>query len=301
MQIDPRLLQATVDQDKATVARDQASLSNAEADLKRYLPLAGQGIVSAQQVATQRSLTAQLHGTVAADQAALSRDQIQLGYTSIRAPLAGVLGLRQVDVGNTVVANDPRGIVVLNQIQPIDVLFPVPQAALPDVQLHQFAAGPPGLAVEAWTQDGTRELDQGRLTALSNQVDAVSGTITLKGRFPNARRTLWPGASITVRLVLETRHDGLTVPAAALDQGPQGSFVWVVGQDGKVKPTPVQVEQTISGTSLVTGVGAGQKVVTGGQYGLTTGAAVVVQHARQGTASPAPLRSNHAGRLGIVP
>lgn len=266
-QIDPRALQATVDQDKAAVARDQASLSNAEADLKRYLPLAGQGIVSAQQVATQRSLVAQLHGTVGGDLAGLNRDQVQLSYTNITAPLAGVLGLRSVDVGNTVSPTDPGGIVVLTQIHPITVLFPIPQASLPDVQLRRSAAGPAGLVVEAWTQDGSRKLDQGRLAALSNQVDVVSGTVTLKGTFPNAQRTLWPGASITARLVLDTQHDALTVPALALDQGPQGSFVWVIDQDGKVKPTPVQVRQVIHGTSLVTGLSDGEKVVTNGQYG----------------------------------
>ena len=302
-QIDPRPLQATVDQDKATIARDQASLSNAEADLRRYVPLAGQGIVSAQQVATQRSLVAQLHGTIAGDMAVLNRDQVQLSYTTITAPLAGVLGLRMVDAGNTVSPTDPGGIVVLTQIQPIDVLFPIPQANLPDVQLHQSAAGATGLVVEAWTQDGSRKLDQGRLTALSNQVDIVSGTVTLKGTFPNAQRTLWPGASITARLVLDTQHNALTIPATALDQGPQGLFVWVIGQDGKVKPTPVQVKQVIHGTSLVTGLNAGERVVTNGQYGLTEGTSVAVQEpkANGATAAATPLRSNQAGRLGISP
>lgn len=301
-QIDPRPLQATVDQDKATVARDQAALSNAEADLRRYLPLAGQGIVSAQQVATQRSLVAQSHATVAADTAALGRDQVQLGYTRITAPLAGVLGLRQVDVGNTVSPSDPGGIVVLTQIQPIDVLFPIPQASLPDVQLRQSAATPAALVVEAWTQDGSRKLDQGRLSALSNQVDAVNGTLTLKATFPNEDRTLWPGASITARLVLDTRKGGLTVPASALDQGPAGSFVWVVGQDGTVTPTPVQVRQVVHGTGLLAGVKAGQTVVTNGQYGLTKGTRVAVQEPGPDTDAPAiPLRSNQAGRLGISP
>ena len=303
-QIDPRPLQETVDQDKAVVARDQASLSNAEADLKRYLPLAGQGIVSTQQVATQRSLVAQLHGTVGGDIAGLNRDQVQLSYTNITAPVAGVLGLRMIDAGNIVSLTDPGGIVVLTQIQPVTVLFPIPQTNLPDVQLRQNAAGPAGLMVEAWTQDGSRKLDQGRLAALSNQVDIGSGTIALEGRFPNAQRTLWPGASITARLVLDTRHSALTVPASALDQGPRGSFVWVIGQDGTVKSTPVQVQQVIHGTSLVTGLSAGEKVVTDGQYGLTDGATVAVQDATASGAAPAfstPLRSNQADRLGILP
>jgi membrane fusion protein, multidrug efflux system len=303
-QIDPRPLQATVDQDKATIARDQASVSNAEADLRRYVPLAGQGIVSVQQVTTQRSVVAQLHATVAADMAALTRDQVQLSYTNIAAPLAGVLGLRLVDVGNTVSPTDPGGIVVLTQILPIDVLFPIPQANLPEVQLRQTAAGATGLSVEAWTQDGSRKLDEGRLSALSNQVDIVNGTVTLKATFPNVDRTLWPGASITAHLVLDTKHNGLTVPASALDQGPGGSFVWVIGQDGKVKPTPVQGQQLINGISLLTGLKAGERVVTNGQYGLTDGAAVAVQESKSSDAadgSAAKLRSNQAGRLGISP
>lgn len=141
----------------------------------------------------------------------LDRDQVQLGYTAIAAPISGVLGLRQVDVGNTVSPADPGGVAVLMQIQPIAVLFPVAQASLPDVQLRQSPSGTAGLAVQAWTQDGSRQLDEGRLAALSNQVDAASGTVTLKANFPNPDRTLWPGASIAARLVLQTRHDALTV------------------------------------------------------------------------------------------
>ncbi len=302
--IDPRPLQATVAQDKATIDRDRASLANAETDLRRYVPLAGQGIVSAQQVATQRSLVAQLHGTVAADTAVLDRDQIQLGYTSITAPIAGVLGLRQVDVGNTVSPTDPGGLVVLTQVQPIIVLFAVPQSGLPEVQLHQTASGGAGLAVQAWTQDGSRQLDQGRLSALSNQIDVASGTVMLKAVFPNPDHTLWPGASVTARLVLDVQHTGLTVPGSAVDQGPQGSFVWVVAGDGTVSPVPVQVMQVVHGTALVTGVKAGDQVVSDGQYGLTPRAHVVVQQPvpkGSAAAAPQPLRSNQTNRLGISP
>ncbi len=303
-QIDPRPLQATIAQDRAMIDRDRASLANAETDLRRYVPLAGQGIVSAQQVATQRSLVAQLHGTVAADTAVLDRDQVQLGYTSITAPIAGVLGLRQVDAGNTVSPADPGGLVVLTQIQPIIVLLPVAQSSLPEVQLRQTASGAAGLVVQAWTQDGARQLDQGRLAALSNQVDVASGTVTLKAVFPNPGRTLWPGASVTARLVLDVQHAGLTLPGSAVDQGPQGSFVWVLAGDGTVSPAPVQVAQVVHGTALVTGVKAGEQVVTDGQYGLTPGTHVAVQQPTprsSAAAAPQPLRSNQPNRLGISP
>lgn len=303
VQIDPRQLQATVDQDKANLDRDRSSLANAEADLRRYGPLVGQGIVSQQQLDTQRALVTQLRAAVAASVAALARDQVQLGFTTITAPIAGLLGLRLVDVGNVVSPGDPGGLVVLTQVQPITVLFTLPQASLADIQERQAAAGADGLAVEAWTQDGSRKLDEGRLQALSNQVDAQSGTVTLKGVFPNPRRSLWPGASVVARLVLDVQKDGLTVPAAALDQGPQGAFVWVVAPDNTVHPTPVKVRQTLGGEALIaSGLQAGQQVVTDGQYGLTSGAHVAVQQPSQQASAGGPeLRRNGANRLGISP
>ena len=301
VQIDPRPFQATVDQDKATVDRDRANLANAESDLRRYGPLLKQGVVSQQQVETQKSQVAQLRATVAADLAALSRDQVQLGFTAVTAPIAGVLGLRLVDVGNVVSPSDPAGLVVLTQVQPIAVLFTVPQSSLGDIRARQAVAGDKGLAVEAWAQDGARKLGEGRLEALSNQVDATSGTLTLKATFPNPDRALWPGASVLARLVLDTQQGGLTVPSAALDQGPQGPFVWLVG-DGAVKAAPVQVRQVARDQVLVSqGLQAGQMVVTDGQYGLSDGAHVTVQQAGAAQADATPLRRNGANRLGISP
>ena len=304
-QIDPRPAQAAVDQDRAVVERDRASLANAEADLKRYLPLVPAGVVSVQQVQTQRSLVAQLRGTVAGDLAALDRDQVLLGYATVRAPMAGTLGLKLVDVGNLVSPSDPAGIVVLTQTEPIAVLFALPQDNLAEIKARQSAATA-GLAVQAWTQDGSRQLDQGSLEALNNQVDAASGTVTLKGVFSNAKRSLWPGAAVSVRLVLDTQHDALTVPSAAIDQGPRGPFVWVVGPDSTVKSTPVKLQQQAGGRALVSsGLQAGQKVVTNGQYGLTSGAHVDVQSSDReevaGNSPAAPLRTNQPNRLGISP
>jgi membrane fusion protein, multidrug efflux system len=305
-QIDPRPFQATVEQDRATLARDRANLANAEADLSRYIPLVPKGLVSVQQVDTQRALVAQLKATIAADQAAIARDQLQLGYTSIAAPVAGVAGLRLVDVGNVVSPSDPQGLVVINQVQPIAVLFSVPQIDLPEIRTRAAEAGKDGLAVQAWSQDDAHQLDSGRLSVINNQVDAASGTLTLQGMFPNARELLWPGMFVTVRLVLEVQHDGLTVPSAALQQGPKGAFVWTVARDGTAHPAPVRVQQSQHGRVLVSsGLSPGEQVVTDGQYGLTSGAHVAIQRSGAQQASgeqPVPaLHNAQTDRLGIVP
>ena len=305
VQIDPRPLQATVAQDQANLLRDRANLTSAQTDLGRYLPLLKQGIVSAQKVSDQRALAAQLQATVAADQAALDRNQIQLGYTTITAPLTGVLGLTMIDVGNMLDPASPAGVVVLTQIQPITVVFPVPQASLTEIQ-ERRKASKTGLVVQAWSQDGSRELDEGVLSALSNEVDANTGTVMLKAVFPNPNQLLWPGASVAVRLVLDVQRDGLTVPAAAVNQGPEGPFAWTVGADGTATISPLQIRQQLRGQVLVSsGLRAGEQVVTDGQYGLTPGAHVSVQALSQlasAEAGGAPaLRTNQTGQLGISP
>jgi membrane fusion protein, multidrug efflux system len=305
VQIDPRPLQATVDQDKATLLRDRANLSSAQTDLGRYLPLLKEGIVSAQQVSDQRALVGQRQATVAADQAALEGQQIQLGYTTITAPLAGILGLRMIDVGNTLNPANPAGIVVLTQIQPITVVFPVPQASLTEIQERQTASKT-GLVVQAWSQDGSRELDKGVLSALSNEVDATTGTVMLKAVFPNPNQLLWPGSSVAVRLVLDVQHDGLTVPAAAVSQGPDGPYAWTVGADGTAAISPLKIRQQLRGLVLVSsGLRAGEQVVTDGQYGLTRGAHVSVEApsklaSAEAAGAPA-LRTNQTDQLGISP
>jgi multidrug efflux system membrane fusion protein len=277
VQIDSRLIQAAVVQDKATVQRDRANLANAEADLRRYEPLVGEGIISEQQAQTQRSLVAQLRASVAAEQAARDRDQVQLSYATISAPVAGILGLRLVDVGNVVNPSDPAGLVVLTQVQPITALFALPEASLQEIQGRQAASGRSGLIVQAWTQDGKRELDEGTLSALSTQVDPATGTLTMKALFPNSKQTLWPGSSVSVRLVLDVQH-GITVPSTAVDQGPQGPFVWVISTDGIAHSRAVELRQQLHGVSLVSsGLQAGEQVVTDGQYGIASGTRVAVQ------------------------
>lgn len=305
-QIDPRPFQATVEQDQANLARDRANLANAEADLRRYVPLAGKGLVSTQQVDTQRALVAQLKATVAGDEAALDRDQVQLGFTSITAPFAGIAGLRFVDIGNVVGPTDAQGLVAINQVQPIFVLFTLPQVDLPEIKTRAAAAGKDGLTVEAWSQDNANKLDTGRLSVINNQVDVTSGTVTLQGTFPNPRELLWPGAFVSVRLVLDVKHGGLTIPATALQYGPQGTYVWTVAEDGTAQPTSITVQQTAHGQVLVSsGLGAGAQVVSNGQYGLVPGAHVAVQASdsqQVNGSTPAPsMRNTQTNRLGFSP
>jgi multidrug efflux system membrane fusion protein len=305
-QIDPRPFQATVEQDQANLARDRANLANAEADLRRYVPLVGKGLVSTQQVDTQRALVAQLKATVAGDEAALDRDQVQLGFTSITAPFAGIAGLRFVDVGNVVNPADAQGLVAINQVQPIFVLFTLPQADLPEIKTRAAAAGKDGLTVEAWSQDNANKLDTGRLSVINNQVDVASGTVTLQGTFPNPRELLWPGAFVSVRLVLDVKHGGLTIPATALQYGPQGTYVWTVAEDGTAQLTSITVQQTAHGQVLASsGLGAGAQVVSNGQYGLVPGAHVAVQTSgsqQMNGSTPAPsMHNTQTNRLGFSP
>jgi membrane fusion protein, multidrug efflux system len=299
-QIDPRPFQAAVEQDQAVIARDRANLANAKADLARYVPLVGKGLVSTQQVETQRAVVAQLEATIAADQAALAQAQVQLGYTSITAPIAGIAGLRYVDIGNVVSPNDAQGLVTINQVQPVSVLFAMPQAELPEIKEAAARAGKEGLAVEAWSENGTRKLDSGRLLVINNQVDATSGTVTLMARFPNAEELLWPGAFVGIRLVLGVQHDGLTVPVSALQQGPQGTYVWTLAGDGTVRRIPVAVQQRAHGRLLLSsGVSAGELVVTGGSFGLLPGTHVALTNAASPEAQG--LRNVEADRLGFAP
>jgi multidrug efflux system membrane fusion protein len=255
-------------------------------------------------VSDQRALVAQLRATVAADRAALDRDHVPLGYATITAPISGVLGLTLIDVGNIVDPASPAGVVVLTQMQPITVLFPVPQETLTEIRERQ-AASRTGLIVEAWSQDGSRQLDQGVLSAVSNEVEPSTGTVMLKAVFPNPTSLLWPGASVAVRLVLDVRRDGLTVPAVAVNQGPKGPFAWIVARDGTVKMSTLTIAQELRGQVLVSsGLSAGEQVVTDGQYGLTSGVRIKISETTSKSTEgehSLQLRRNQSGRLGISP
>ena len=286
--IDPRTYQAAVDQAVAKKAQDMATLANARVDLARYTKLAATAYTSAQQADTQKALVAQLEAQVAQDQAQIDTARAQLSYTAIVSPIEGRTGIRQVDQGNLVHAADTTGIVVITTLKPITVVFTLPQQQLPDVVAAQ-ARGP--VEVQALPQGGTENpddpphpIDVGTLTVLDNQVDPTTGTIKLRANFPNADLKLWPGAFVTVRLRADTRRNALTVPPVAVQRGPQGSYVVVVGPDNLAERRPVALGPESQRIAIVTsGLRAGESVVVDGAARLTDKIKVTVLPAPGGT------------------
>jgi multidrug efflux system membrane fusion protein len=285
-QIDPRTFQAQLDEAVAALARDQAHLENAQINLGRYVPLAKQGFAPEQQVATQRAMVAQQQATVENDQAAIEYAKTELDYTRLVAPFDGVTGIRLLDVGNIIQPTTTTGLVVVTQLQPISIIFTLPMADIPEVQ-DALAKGP--LETIAFSQDGKTQLDTGQLLLVDNQADPTSGTVRLKALFPNQQRRLWPGTFVNVRLVTSVQHNGLTVPLDAIQQGPQGQFVFVVGQDHKVVMRPVSVRETLTGEALIDkGLSAGEAVVVRGQYRLLQGTLVALADPNNPSAVPNP-------------
>jgi membrane fusion protein, multidrug efflux system len=300
-QLDPSTFQAQLDQAEANLARDQAHLENGQINLNRYIPLQKQGFAPEQQVATQQAKNAQIQATLKADQAAIDYAKTQLSYTKLVAPFDGVAGIRLLDVGNIVHASTTRGfpgepnaLVVINQVQPISVMVTLAAADIPKVQ-DALAKG--SVKVIALSADGKTELDTGTLAAIDNQANTTSGTIGLKAIFPNPNRRLWPGMFVNVRVVTSVQDNGLTVPLEAVQQGPQGQYVFVVGPDDKVSMQPVSVSETLNGEVLIDkGLSAGETVVTRGQYRLTPGTAVSLANPNDPAAVPNPTTAS-AGLL----
>lgn len=277
-EIDPRPFQAQLDQVTATRDRDRAQLVNAEANLKRYTDLGAKGWASQQLVDTQQAQVAQLQSAIKADEALIEAASVQLGYTKLTSPINGITGVRQIDIGNIIHPTDPNGLVVVTQIEPISVIFTLPETDLPRIQ-GQMARGL--LTVLAYSQDDKIELDRGRLALLDNEILQTTGTVRLKAEFPNTAHRLWPGELINVRLQLDVLHDGLTVTASAVQQGPQGAYVYVIGADSAVAPRPVTVGQIVGGQALITkGLSAGEQVVVDGQYRLLPGSRVTLLHGK---------------------
>jgi multidrug efflux system membrane fusion protein len=268
-QLDPRPFQAALQQAEANLARDQANLNNAKVNLGRYTPLLQRGFASAQQVTDQASTVTQLQASVLGDKAAIFNAQTQLGYTTITSPIDGVTGILTVDNGNIVQPTTVTPIVTITQIQPISVVFTLPQKDVPEVQAA-MAKGT--LKAIAYGQDDRTKLDEGTLLLVNNTIDQGSGTAQLKATFPNANRALWPGEFVNVRLIANVQHDGVTVPLSALQQGQNGTLVYVVQPNGTAQQRPVTIAQTLDGRALVSqGVKAGDAVVTGGQFRLSNG------------------------------
>jgi len=272
--IDPRVYEAQVDQAEAALARDQATLKNSKTDLARTQPLADRGFATRQLLDTQNSQVAQGQGTVELDQAALEAAKTQLSFTTVTAPFDGVTGIRRIDPGNVVQPSDMTGLVVLTQLQPIAVIFTLPSTEIPNVQ-KAIAAGE--VSVDAYDASNRRKLDHGILMLIDNQVDSSTGTVRLKASFPNPDRTLWPGAFVNIHLTIAVRKNAITVPLTAVQQGPNGAFVYVVGPDHKAAVRQVVAGQSRAGKVLIEqGLSPNETVVAAGQYRLGEGTLVQV-------------------------
>ena len=273
-EIDPAIYQAQYDQAVAKKAQDEAQLSNARRDLERYQQLAASKAGSAQQADTQRATVAQLEALVKSDQAAIDNAKTTLGYTKIIAPLSGRVGLRQVDRGNIVHASDATGVVVITQLQPIAVQFSLPQQQIVRVNA---AAAKGTLETDVFGNDGKTVVDTGKLTAIDNQVDQTTGTVKIKAEFPNAHYQLWPGQFVNVRLKVETLDKALVIPTAAVQRGPIGAFVYVIGADNVAKAKPITVTlQTETNAVITKGLTVDERVVTTGFANLSDGAKVKI-------------------------
>jgi multidrug efflux system membrane fusion protein len=270
--IDPRALQAALDQAVAKKAQDQAQLTGALKDLDRFKTLVIKNAETQQNVDSQQAKVDQLKATVDADQAAIEAAQTQLSYATVTAPIDGRVGFRQVDVGNIIHANDPNPLTVLTQVRPVVATFTLPQKNLAQVRAAMLR-GP--VSVHAFDQDNNQELSAGELMLIDNQIDQTTSTIRLKANFANADELLWPGEFVHVRIAVDTQKGAVTVPPVALQRGPQGLFAWVIKADSTAEERPLEATPVDDGVAIVTkGLSADEKVVVNGQYRLQPGARV---------------------------
>jgi len=293
-QIDPRPYQAALDQALAKKTQDEASLRDAQLNLQRYAGLAKQDSVSLQRLDTQQATVDQLTAQIKGDQAIIDNAQTQFDYTTIRAPLTGKTGFRLVDAGNIVHAADTTGIVTIVQLQPISVVFTAPEEDVPQINKALAAGVAP---VTALSSDGLTTLSRGHLSVVNAAIDPASGAIGMKATFENADGALWPGLSVSTRLLVDTLKQVIVVPDGAVERGPDGLYAFVVGGDNKVATRAITVGQEGDGQSVVlTGLTAGETVVTAGQYRLVRGSLVQSSAASAATppASAAPSAPDEA-------
>jgi multidrug efflux system membrane fusion protein len=287
--IDPRPYQAALDQAVAKKAQDEAQLGNAQVVLKRNTDLLARKVLDQQTFDTSKFTVDQFQGTVQADQAAIENAKTQVDYTQIKSPIDGRIGIRLVDVGNVVHATDTSGIVVITQLQPISVVFTLPEQSLQAILNQGGAHG--GLPVSALDRGNTTALDQGSLTVVDNEIDQTTGTVKLKATFPNNDLKLWPGKFVNARLVLTTRKNATVIPSSVVQRGPQGTYAYVIKPDKSVEMRPIKIAQTEASLALVdNGLQPGEEVVVDGQYKLQPGAHVelTIPHA----SSPSPERKS---------
>ena len=294
--IDPRPFTIQLHQAQAALARDQAQAKNAKVNLTRYTALHEQGLATQEQLDDQRATADQLAGTTKADEAQIENARLQLAYTEVRSPVDGVTGVRQVDQGNVVHASDPNGIVVVTQLDPMAIVFTLPQDNLPQIN-REIAAG---LQIEAYSRDGDRLLGRGKLTLVDNQVSLTTATVRLKGIVPNPDKALWPNEFVRARLLLATRTGALSIPAPAVQRGPQGTFVYVVMPDQTAALRTVEVETVQDQWAVIgKGIQAGDQVVVEGQNQLRPGAKVALRSSVAGqTGAPGGGSDNREPAMG---
>jgi multidrug efflux system membrane fusion protein len=289
-QIDPRPYQVTLEQAQGQLAHDQGLLQQAQTDLRRYQTLGHQDSIAQQQVDDQRFLVAQYQGTVQSDQAQVDNAKLNLTYCHIISPIDGQVGLRQVDPGNYVQTSDTSGVVVITQMQPISVLFSVPEDNLPDI-IQELRSGAT-LSVAAYDRSNSRLLATGPLSTLDNQIDTTTGTLKLRATFANSDQMLYPNQFVNARLLVSTMHNVVRVPVAAVQRGEPGTFVYVINADNTVSVRPVKLGPTDdANVAVLSGLKTGERVVTDGTDRLREGATVTVPAA-------APSSNGQAGAGG---
>jgi len=281
--IDPRPYDVALAQAEATLFKDQSALKDAKLNMDRFAGLVKEGVIPQQQYDTQVATAGQLEGAVRADQAQVDNAKLNLTYTHITAPIGGRVGLRQVDIGNIIHATDPNGLVVITQLQPIAVIFTLPEDNLPQVTQHMRKGQ---LQVEAYNRDDQTKLATGKLLTIDNQIDTSTGTGKLKAVFDNRERSLWPNQFVNARLLLEVRKNNTVVPAAAIQRGPQGTYVFTVKPDKTVDMRNVAVSFSEGNyTAITSGLTPGETVVTDGQDKLLPGSRIEVRAAGGSAAS----------------
>jgi membrane fusion protein, multidrug efflux system len=272
---------------------------NAQANLSRYTQLGDKGYATPQLVETQKAQVAELQAAVRSDQALIDQANVQLSYNRLTSAIPGITGVRQIDVGNVIHPTDPNGLVVVTQVEPISLLFTLPQSELPRIQ-EQMAKGP--LKVIAYSQDDKFKLDEGKLLLVNNEIAGTTGTIQLKAEFPNSGHRLWPGQLVNARLLLETRNEALTVAASAVQQGQNGTYVYVIAPGGTAELRPVTVAQISEGQALIDqGLKGGDVVVVDGQYRLKQGSRVVELHGKAAREADLHSAVQDAGGDGHLP
>ena len=273
IEIDPRPFQVQLEQAQGQLAKDQAQLKDAQIDYERYQLLYKEGVVPKQQVDTQQALVGQSAGSIQADQAQIDNARLQIVYSHITAPISGRVGLRLVDIGNIVHAADTNGLLVITQLQPIAVIFTLPQDQLPQV-MAQMRSGRQ-LAVEAYDRDNSDKIAVGKLLTIDNQIDTTTGTYKLKSVFDNSRNELFPNQFVNMHLLVDTKKNVVLVPSTAVLRGPQGTYVFALDKDNIVKVKPITIAETTGNTSgVTTGLGDGDVVVIDGQDKLREGSKV---------------------------